>query len=152
MNKAIFRWQTGQEQNLECRIPFGLLLELCVSWETNCSWNFWTASWPLDTPRWFWPIPRPKSQTIPYHDEQCTEYPRCLDQLVTNINNEIYTLTPYEPIYRLLVSVWAFHTLTEQLTEAGITYRVPRPPTLKRLCRFQVRKTLVKLYGKSPEK
>ncbi|THD22390.1 hypothetical protein D915_006822 [Fasciola hepatica] len=145
--KVAFPWQVGQEDRLECRVPFGLFLELCVSFEEKPSCNFWTAEWPIDNPRWFWPIPRPKPQTIPYHDEQCKEYPQCLDQLLAVNGNEIYTIPPCEAIYRLLVSIWAFHTLTEEFTEGGITYRVPRPPTLKRMCRFQIRRILTKRCG-----
>ncbi|THD22393.1 hypothetical protein D915_006825 [Fasciola hepatica] len=147
VSKVALPWQVGQEDRLESPIPFGLFLELRVSFEVEPSCNFWTAKWPIDNPRWFWPIPRPKPQTIPYHDEQCKEYPQCLDQLLAVIENDINIHTIPPVIYRLLVSIWAFHTLTEDFIEGGITYRVPRPPTLKRMCRFQIRRILTKRCG-----
>ncbi|THD22392.1 hypothetical protein D915_006824 [Fasciola hepatica] len=146
VSRVVYPWQVGQEEHLECRIPMGLFLELSVPHRDE-SHDFWTGGWTDCGPRWFWPIPRPKSQTIPYHDEQCKEYPQCLDQMFIVTASDKYMISTLEPVYRLVLRAWMFHTLTEELTEGGITYRVPRPPTLRRLCRFVIRRNLARHCG-----
>ncbi|VDP89591.1 unnamed protein product [Echinostoma caproni] len=143
-------WEGGHEQALECRVPFALLLELSVSLDGISEVDFWTADWPIETRRWFWPVPNQKPVSSSYHSEQCTDYPNCVDQLIAVSNNAMETTPSSDVLYRLLVSIWAFHTLTERLVDNGVPYHVSRPPTLKRICRFRIRQIVNRRFCDVP--